>query len=98
MLLARVIGTVVSTKKVDPLRSVKLLLVEPVRPGGEPSGNVLVAADAVGAGTGETVLIAQGSSARLTEVSQDRPVDAVIMGIVDLVEIRGDVVYRKSAS
>jgi microcompartment protein CcmK/EutM len=98
MILARVVGTVVSTRKVEPLRSVKLLVVEPVRPSGEPAGAHFVAADAVGAGAGETVLVAQGSSARLTDVSQDRPVDAVIMGIVDLVELRDEVVFRKSSS
>jgi microcompartment protein CcmK/EutM len=97
MILARVVGTVVATKKVEPLRSVKLLVVEPVRPTGESTGSRFVAADAVGAGAGETVLVAQGSSARLTDVSQDRPVDAVIMGIVDLVEVHDEIVFRKSA-
>jgi len=95
MQLARVTGTVVSTRKVDALQSVKLLLVQPLTPEGDDRGHPLVAADAVGAGAGETVLIAQGSSARLTHVSEDRPVDAVIMAIVDQVEVLGELVYRK---
>jgi len=63
----------------------------------EPAGNFVVAVDAVGAGTGELVLIAAGSSARLTEVTKDRPVDHVICGIVDTVEVGGRDVYRKHA-
>jgi microcompartment protein CcmK/EutM len=95
MQLARVTGTVVSTRKVESLLSVKLLLVQPLTPEGTDRGASLVAADAVGAGPGETVLIAQGSSARLTAISENRPVDAVIMAIVDQVEVGGDVTYRK---
>ena len=63
----------------------------------QPTGNQLVAVDAVGAGTGELVLVASGSSARLTEVSKDKPVDAVISGIVDSVELNGADAYRKNA-
>ncbi len=95
MQICRVVGTVVATRKQTPLTGIRFLLVEPVRPDGHPSAGTLVAADAVGAGPGETVLIAQGSSARLTDVSQDRPIDAVIMAIVDEIEIDGDVVFRK---
>ena len=89
MLLALVLGTVVSTRKDPGLSSLKLLLVREVGADFKPTGNFVVAADAVGAGTDELVLIAQGSSARLTEVSKDRPVDAVVCGIVDAVEIQG---------
>jgi microcompartment protein CcmK/EutM len=96
MRLARVTGTVVSTRKEPSIRSLKLLLVQPTKPDGEASGEPLVAVDAVGAGVHEIVLIAQGSSARMTELSNERPVDAVIMAIVDVVEIGGEVVYRKS--
>ena len=95
MILAKVIGTVVSTRKDSGLLSLKLLLVREVGADFEPSGAYVVAADAVGAGTGELVLVAQGSSARMTEVSQDRPVDAVISAIVDSVESEGADVYRK---
>lgn len=95
MQICRTVGTVVSTRKEERLRTLKLLLVEPVTPGGDSAGRPIVAVDAVGAGVGETVLIAQGSSARMTDATNERPVDAVIMAIVDTIEIAGDVVYRK---
>jgi microcompartment protein CcmK/EutM len=95
MLLAQVLGTVVSTRKDAGLTSLKLLLVREVDAQFKPAGALVVAADAVGAGTGELVLVAQGSSARLTEVSRDKPVDAVICGIVDAVEIDGKDAWLK---
>ena len=97
MILAEVLGTVVSTRKDSHLLSLKLLLVREVDAQFKPTGNHVVAADAVGAGTGELVLVAQGSSARMTEVSREKPVDAVIVGIVDAVEIDGEDVYLKRA-
>jgi microcompartment protein CcmK/EutM len=93
--IARVVGTLVATRKDPKLEGLKLLLVEPVTPEGEPRGAALVAVDAVGAGEGEVVLIAQGSSARLTDASDERPVDAVIMAIVDEIEREGHSVFRK---
>lgn len=98
MLLARVVGTVVSTRKDAGLSGLKLLLVREVDDAFEPAGAFVVAADAVGAGLGELVVIAQGSSARMTEVSREKPVDAVISGIVDAVEIGGRDAYLKSAT
>jgi microcompartment protein CcmK/EutM len=95
VILAQVMGTVVSTRKDSALMSLKLLLVREVDGHFKPSGNYVVAADAVGAGTGELVLVAQGSSARMTEVSREKPVDAVICGIVDAVEMGGRDVYLK---
>ena len=95
MLLAKVLGTVVSTRKDSGLMTLKLLLTREVDGKFEPTGNLVVAADAVGAGEGELVLLAQGSSARMTEVSKDKPVDAVICGIVDAVEMNGKDVYLK---
>lgn len=97
MLLARVIGTVVATHKEAELEGLKLLLVQPADVAGKPGGAPLVAADAVGAGIGELVLYATGSSARQTTVTKDRPVDATIMAIVDLVEERGEVRYQKTS-
>ena len=97
MLLARVVGTVVASRKEEELESLKLLLVRPCDAAGKPSGSPLVAADAVGAGIDEVVLYAAGSSARQTKVTKDRPVDATIMAIVDLVEIEGATTYRKGA-
>ena len=95
MILAQVMGTVVSTRKDAALMSLKLLLCREVDAKFQATGNYVVAADAVGAGTGELVLIAAGSSARLTEVSKDKPVDAVICGIVDTVEADGKDLYLK---
>jgi ethanolamine utilization protein EutN/carbon dioxide concentrating mechanism protein CcmL len=98
VILARVLGTVVSTRKDSGLMSLKLLLTREVDGQFKPAGNFVVAADAVGAGEGELVLVAQGSSARMTEVSREKPVDAVICGIVDAVEMDGRDVYLKRAA
>ena len=97
MILAKVLGTVVSTRKDRGLAGLKLLLAREVDAKFQPAGNQVVAVDAVGAGAGELVLIAAGSSARLTEATKDRPVDHVICGIVDTVEVEGKDVYVKSA-
>jgi len=97
LLLARVIGNVVATRKEPALEGLKLLLLQHAEPDGTPRDGFAVAADAVGAGAGDFVLYASGSSARQTSVTKDRPVDAVVMAIVDLVERGGDFVYRKDA-
>ena len=95
MQLAKVIGTVVATRKETSLDGLKLLLVRPVDEQGKETGNPLVAADAVGVGPQEIVLIASGSSARQTQATDKRPVDAVIMAIVDSWNVEGDTKYRK---
>ncbi len=97
MILAQVVGTVVSTRKDRGLLGLKLMLAREVDGSFQPTGNYVVAADAVGAGADELVLIAAGSSARMTEVTRDRPVDAVICGIVDSVELDGRDAWRKHA-
>jgi microcompartment protein CcmK/EutM len=95
MLLAKVVGTVVATRKEPSLEGLKMLVVRPVDDEGRETGAHLVAADAVGAGPDEIVLVASGSSARQTQVTDKRPVDAVIMAIVDNWSV-GDVVkYKK---
>jgi microcompartment protein CcmK/EutM len=96
MLIARVIGTVVSTQKEPTMDGLRLLVCQPLNAEGEKAGAAVVAADAVGAGVGEVILYATGSSARQTVVTQNRPVDAVVMAIVDHWEIGGDTKYRKS--
>lgn len=96
MQIGKVIGTVVATKKDPELEGLKLLLVKAAEPSGKAAGSLVVAVDAVGAGLGEVVLFAAGSSARQTAVTKDRPVDHVIMAIVDTVEIDGKVEYDKS--
>jgi microcompartment protein CcmK/EutM len=95
MLLGKVIGTVVATRKEAALRGAPLLLVRGLDAEGQPTAAVIVAADAVGAGVGEVVLYASGSSARQTELTRETPVDAVIMAIVDQVELDGRVTYTK---
>lgn len=97
MVLCRVDGTVVATRKVDRLEGLKLLLVTVVNGKGKATGGSFIAVDAAGAGTGEIVLCAQGSSSRLTPITEKRPVDAVIVGIVDMVETEGKVTYRKGS-
>jgi microcompartment protein CcmK/EutM len=87
MLLAKIVGTVVATRKDPRLVSNKLLLVRPVDPHGKIDGGYLVAIDTVDAGVGETVLVVSGSSARMAAGLKDCPVDAAIVGIVDAVEI-----------
>ena len=95
MLLGRVVGTVVSTNKEQELSGLKLLLVRGADVEGKASGPLVVAIDAVGAGVGEVVLYASGSSARQTKVTKDRPVDATIMAIVDAIEHEGRQTYTK---
>jgi ethanolamine utilization protein EutN/carbon dioxide concentrating mechanism protein CcmL len=95
MQLAKVVGSVVATRKEESLSGLKLLLVRPVDEEGRDGATVLVAADAVGAGPGEVVLIAAGSSARQTVATDKRPVDAVVMAIVDSWDVGGAVKYRK---
>ena len=87
MLLAKIVGTVVATRKDPRLVSTKLLVARPVDPRGKPDGGYLVAVDTVDAGVGETVLIVSGSSARLASGMKDCPVDAAIVGIVDAVDV-----------
>ena len=102
MIVGEVVGTIVATRKEETLEGLKLQIVkiedmDPKTGGLKPTGRYLVAADAVGAGHGETVLCSQGSSARLTERTKDRPIDAVIMGIVDTIEIEGENIFEKYA-
>jgi len=92
MFLAKVIGNVVATQKNARFQGMKLLLIQPyVTREGKlvVSGSSVVAVDSVGAGEGELVMFTQGSSARLTDTTKDSPVDTVIIGIVDTVEVAG---------
>lgn len=88
MILAKIVGTVVATRKDERLVSNKLLLARPIDPRGKSEGMVLVAVDTVDAGFGETVLIVSGSSARMAAGMKDCPVDAAIVGIVDTIELK----------
>jgi microcompartment protein CcmK/EutM len=95
MLIGKVVGTVVSTRKEEELVGSKFLLVRGMDLDGKLNGPLVVAVDAVGAGTGEVVLYASGSSARQTKATKDRPVDATIMAIVDQIEVDGQLKYNK---
>lgn len=97
MLLAKVIGTVVSTRKEKSMEGLKFLLLRTVDIDGKESGGIVVAADAVGAGVGEIVMFATGSSARQTIATDKRPCDAVVMAIVDNWEVEGQIKYRKNS-
>jgi len=95
MNLARVLGTVVSTRKEPSLDGLKFLLLGQCDPQRTLTKVTVVAADAVGAGVGEYVLYASGSSARQTRMTDQRPCDAVVMAIVDSWEIEGQDLYKK---
>lgn len=95
MILGRVVGTVVATRKETTVEGLKLLLVRPCDVDGNPTGAPVVCADAVDAGIGEVVLYAAGSSARQTAMTNNRPIDHTIMAVVDLVEMNGEERYVK---
>ena len=96
MMIARVVGSAVATVKDEKLKGLKLLVVRETTPANELVGKPLVAIDAVGAGQGELVLIASGSSARQTTITNNKPVDAVIMAILDSLEVEGALTYVKN--
>jgi microcompartment protein CcmK/EutM len=99
MLLARVTGTVVATSKEPRIEGIKLLVLEKVDPATmEGKRDYVVAMDAVGAGPGEVVVYVAGSSSRLTAVTEGKPSDATIIGIVDAVELDGRIAWKKGAA
>jgi microcompartment protein CcmK/EutM len=95
VILGKVIGTLVASRKEPTLDGLTLLVVRACDVDGKPTGGIAVAVDAVGAGIGEVVLYVAGSSARQTQVTQNRPVDATIMAIVDEIAIDGERRYVK---
>ncbi|MDR9452126.1 MAG: EutN/CcmL family microcompartment protein [Acidimicrobiia bacterium] len=95
MLLGRVAGTLVASQKEENLAGLKFLVVRQLGVDNQETGGYVVAADAVGAGVGEVVLFATGSSARQTVLTNNRPCDAVIMAIVDTWEVDGTEVWHK---
>ncbi len=96
MVIGRVVGTVVATQKDRGLTGTKLQIIQAVGPDLSTKGGFVVAVDSVGAGEGEVVLYTTGSSARQTEQTEGKPVDAVIVAIVDSVDIEGKTVYQKN--
>ncbi len=95
MNVGRVIGTVVASRKDPKLEGLKLLLIAQADLAGSPKSSHVVAVDSVGAGVGEVVLYCSGSSARQTETTQGRPVDAVVMAIIDEIEVGGETTFKK---
>lgn len=87
MILARIVGTVVSTRKDSRLEGCKLLIVKPISPEGTDESGYLIAVDTVDAGFREQVLIVSGSAARLAADCKDRPVDAAIVGVIDSINL-----------
>jgi ethanolamine utilization protein EutN len=104
MFIARVTGSMVATQKVASMVGHKLLLVEPYRVDEKsgsslvPTGRSFVVVDTLGAGTGEMVLVCQGSSARLTPETEKLPIDAVVIGLVDTVDVGGKIVFKSNDS
>lgn len=96
MLMGKVIGTVVASQKDYRLEGLKLLLLEAVKNDMTPTGSTVVAVDSVGAGLDEIVLYSAGSSARLTDITENKPVDTVIVAIVDMVDVNGELTYQKN--
>lgn len=95
MMLGRVAGTLVASRKEETLEGLKFLVIRQIDVDDKETGGYVVAADAVGAGVGEVVLYATGSSARQTRYTHERPCDAVVMAIVDTWEVGGEERYRK---
>jgi len=98
MILAKVVGTVVSTQKEKSMEGLKFLVLQQIDLEGNTKDGFVVAADAVDAGIGEVVLYASGSSARQTVKTDKRPCDAVVMAIVDNWEINGKIKYKKGVN
>ena len=96
MRIAKVVGVTIATIKQDKLHGRKLLVLRETDETGKVLGKPLVGVDVVGAGVGDLVLIAQGSAARQTEMTDKSPVDAVIMAVIDSLEVDGKVTFRKS--
>jgi len=95
MILGKVVGTVVSTNKSIDIEGARYLLVEKCNQKGETKADFLVALDLVSAGYNEMVMIAESTSARETPLTQNKPVDAIIVGIIDLIDENDEIVYRK---
>ncbi len=95
MQIAKVIGTTISTIKDETLKGRKLLILRQTDEGGETYGQPYVAVDTLDAGIGDLVLTAHGSGGRQTYLTRNSPVDAVIMAVIDHMELGGEVTYRK---
>lgn len=95
MELGIVVGTIVSSTKDDKIEGARYLLVDKCNQSGKKKGDYIVALDLIGAGRDEMVLLSTGSSARETEITTNKPIDAAIIGIVDLIDEQEKIVYKK---
>lgn len=96
MNLGKVCGTIVATHKDENLKGGKLHIVKLMTMEGKLTDQIVVALDTVGVGQGEVVIVVSGSSSRMTEKTKAAPVDAAIVAIVDEVEVKDNIIYRKS--
>jgi carbon dioxide concentrating mechanism protein CcmL len=95
MMIAKVVGTITSNKKSDDIDGSRYLLVNQCNQNIDLSGNYFVVLDIIGATVGEIVMIAQGSAARQTHISNNKPIDAILIGIIDLIDVNNKFVYQK---
>lgn len=101
MFIGKVTGNVVATQKIPSVVGSKLLLIQAMTVKGDPPGELVstgrtaVAIDTLGAGEGEFVLVTQGSSARLTDSTKNLPADAVVIGIIDAIQVRNQEIFKK---
>jgi microcompartment protein CcmK/EutM len=95
MILGKVKGTIVSSEKNINISGARFLLIEKCNTKGETNNDFLVALDLIGAGNNEMVMVSQSTSARETPETKDKPIDAVIVGIIDLIDEYDNIVYRK---
>lgn len=96
MKIARVIGSAISTIEDPKIKDTKLLLCRQTDPAGRETGKAYAAIDLVDAGAGDLVLTCHGSAARQTYLTKDTPVDAVVMAVIDHLEVDGEIVFRQS--
>ena len=95
MILGKVVGTVVSSVKADGLDGARYLLVDKSNQRGEMKGDYLVALDLIGANHEELVMISESTSARETPLTVGKPIDAIIVGIIDVIDENDKIVYKK---
>ena len=95
MILGKIVGTVVSSSQNIHIKGAKFLLVDKCKQNAETKGDYIVALDLVGANKGEVVMISESTSARETQTTINKPIDAIIVGIIDMIDEKGNIVYKK---
>jgi microcompartment protein CcmK/EutM len=95
MILGKVVGTIVSSIKNDGIEGTRYLLIDKTNQHGEKKGDYIVALDLIGAGNDELVMISESTSARETQTTLNKPIDAIIVGIIDMIDENEKVIYQK---